>query len=106
LANSDFTIKQSRLLAQRLWRESSDVPDLSQREAEFVRSAFEQVLSQTPSDEALRASLEYLAQQKRELAAASPPATEVSPSSSDPAQRSRETLIHALFNQNEFVTIR
>jgi hypothetical protein len=109
LANSELPLTQSRLLAEKLWLASTGVSDAVQREAAFVRSAFEELLSRPPSDEELNACVDYLAQQIREFALvkspAAPAATVPTPSS-DPAQRARETLIHALFNHNDFVTIR
>jgi hypothetical protein len=109
LANSELPLTSSRVLAEKLWRASRGVSDAPQRETEFVRGAFEQILSRPPSGEELQASLAYLAQQKHELTAAKPldaPAANVPPPSSDPAGRARETLIHALFNHNDFLTIR
>ncbi|HVX16072.1 MAG TPA: DUF1553 domain-containing protein [Pirellulales bacterium] len=124
LANSDLTLVQSRWLADRLWLASAGVTDTSEREAEFVRSAFEQILSRPPSDGELQASLEHLTVQTRELAAwqaeeaakvdevpagataGAAPADPVRPTVIDAAQRARVTFIHALFNHNDFVTIR
>ncbi|HJT31404.1 MAG TPA: PSD1 and planctomycete cytochrome C domain-containing protein [Pirellulales bacterium] len=109
LANSDLPLLCSRTLAGALWQESSALSDAAQREAAFVRGAFEQILSRSPNEAELQASLDYLAQQKQELTSAKPaeaPIANVPPPSSDPAQRARETLIHALFNHNDFVTIR
>ncbi|HVA51500.1 MAG TPA: DUF1553 domain-containing protein [Pirellulales bacterium] len=109
LANSELPLTCGRLLAEKLWRASSDVSDAAQREAEFVRGAFEELLSRPPSDAELNACVDYLAQQTRELAVVRSPEapTAAGPApSSDPAQRARETLIHALFNHNDFVTVR
>jgi hypothetical protein len=109
LANSDLPLVNSRTLAAKLWEESSAVPD-AVREAEFVRSAFEQVLSRLPTDAELQATLDYLAQQTRDISASTPEtactAATITPLAAEPAQRARETLIHALFNHNDFVTIR
>lgn len=109
LANSDLPLACSRRLAESLWRESSATADPALREAEFIAAAFEQILSRPPSAEERQASRDYLAQQRQELANAKPPdapTANMPPPSSDPAQRARETLIHALFNHNDFVTIR
>jgi hypothetical protein len=100
LANSDLTLVQSRLLAAKIWTASTDAADGGQRQAVFVRGAFEQILSRPATEDELRVSLGYLAQQERDLAAAQPE------QAGNAAQRARETLIHALFNHNDFVTIR
>jgi hypothetical protein len=100
LANSELTLSQSRSLAEKLWMNSSNPADAGQRQVEFVRGAFEQVLSRPATEEELRISLDYLAQQERDLAAAEPQ------QAGNAAQRARATLIHALFNHNDFVTIR
>jgi hypothetical protein len=109
LANSDLPLLCSRLLAEKLWLATSTIAPAAQREAEFLRGSFEQILSRPPTAEELSASLEYLLQQTQEFTAAKPPETPVAnipPPSKDAAQRARETLIHALFNHNDFVTIR
>jgi hypothetical protein len=105
LANSELTLVPSRLLAEKIWTGLSDgflsgVTDAGQRRAELVRGAFEQVLSRPATEDELRVSLDYLAEQERDLAAAQPQQAD------DTAQRARETLVHALFNHNDFVTIR
>ncbi|HWB12323.1 MAG TPA: DUF1553 domain-containing protein [Pirellulales bacterium] len=100
LVNSDLTLANSRRLAEKVWTESRGVSDASSSQAQFVRCAFEQVLSRPGTEEELRASLDYLAQQEHDLAAAEPE------QAGNAAQRARETLIHALFNHNDFVTIR
>ena len=109
LANSDLPLLCSRLLAEKLWLATSVISAAAQREAEFVRAAFEQILSRPPNGEELSASLEYLLQQTQEFAASKPPETpaaSIPPPSKDAAHRARETLIHALFNHNDFVTVR
>ena len=67
----------------------------AQRELLFISAAFEQVLSRTPTNVEITASQRFLAAQ-RELAKAA----------SDPAGKSREILVHALLNHNDFVTVR
>jgi hypothetical protein len=100
LANSELTLVQSRLLAEKLWRTSNESVDVGHRQTQFARTAFEQVLSRPATEDELRVSLEYLAQQERDLA------TDQPEQAGKAAQRARETLIHALFNHNDFVTIR
>jgi hypothetical protein len=113
LTNSDLPLLHSRLLAGKIWtRVSGAIADAAARDAEFVRSAFLQILSRPPTDQERQASLEYLVQQAQELGAVKPQEPAAAPvagiplPSGDPAQRARETLIHALFSHNDFVTIR
>jgi hypothetical protein len=82
------------------------------REAAFLRAAFEQVLGRAPSAAELNASAASLARQvamfrqhKTEIDAASKTAGADGPST-DLAVRARENLIHALLNHNDFVTVR
>ncbi|MBS0266759.1 MAG: PSD1 domain-containing protein [Planctomycetes bacterium] len=117
LVNSDLSILHSRLLAKKLWAQiestgSSDGPaDSSQKNVAFVRQAFLQILSRPVREDELRVSLEFLNEQLQELAAVNPAerpgeAGGIPAPASDPAQRARESLISALFNHNDFVTIR
>ena len=94
LSNSELTLTQSRLLAARLWKEVGDAAE-AEREAKFIAAAFKQVLSRPPTELELAASKRFLAVQ-RELAKTSP----------DAGANSRESLVHALLNHNDFVTVR
>jgi Protein of unknown function (DUF1553) len=94
LSNSELTLTQSRLLAAQLWKEVGDAAE-PEREPKFIAAAFEQVLSRPPTEPEIAASTRFLAAQ-RELAKASP----------DAAAKSRESLVHALLNHNDFVTVR
>ena len=113
MVNSEFSHRQSRLLARSLWDRVQQEPPLSVGGDEaFVVAAFEQILTRSPSAEMKSASSKFLARQAAEFRAldpkqlaASPLAGEIAPSA-DPDQRARENLIHALFNHNEFITIR
>ena len=72
-------------------------------------TAFETVLGRPPSDKELARSRPFLEQQAALYAKASTqasPAEEDVPPSKDPALRARESLVHALFNYNDFVTVR
>ena len=94
MSNSELTLAQARQLAGRLWSEVAEGA-AEQREAIFVTAAFEQILSRAPSEPEVAVSLRFLASQ-RELAKAA----------ADPAAKSRESLVHALLNHNDFVTVR
>ena len=113
MVNSEFSLRQSRLLARRLWDRVQQDSALSANQDEaFVIAAFEQILTRSPSAEMKTAAVKFLKKQAAEFRAldpkqlaSSPAAGEIGPSG-DPDQRARENLIHALFNHNEFVTIR
>lgn len=101
MSNSELTLKLSRSLARRL-------ASGHDKDADFIQVAFEQVLSRPPSSAEATASRTFLARQvklfrdsglKGGVAATDAP-------SGDPVVRARENLVHALFNHNDFVTIR
>ena len=111
MTNSRFLSNESRLLARRLWQ-NLDTPQAVTAESSFVVATFEQVISRAPSDEEQSTCEAFLAKQ-RELYLASDlkaRATEGTdgwvPPAADPAMRARESLVRALFNHNDFVTIR
>ena len=109
LANSELVAGQSRQLTARLWQET---PEAADREPSFVRAAFRRILSREPANAELEASVEFLRQQaqllQREAAASTSTDSANSPAvpKVDPAGRAREDFVHALFNHNDFVTIR
>jgi hypothetical protein len=110
LANSDLVLNQSRPLATALWKQSESA---EKRDHAFITAAFQRILSRSPSANELEASIQFLAEQTRLLAtepapvvAADDKAPKSPPRSTDPAERAREDFVHALFNHNDFVTIR
>jgi hypothetical protein len=105
LFNSALALNQSRLLAKHLTA-AAPAPDA------FVTAAFEQVLGRPPTAEE-RARCERflrrqagLVQNVTRLTPFPPGPDAVTLPSPDPAQRARESLVHVLFNHNDFVTIR
>jgi hypothetical protein len=92
LTNSQFMLDASRALARRL--PAAD-------DAAFVVAAFEQVLTRRPTEPERAACLEFLKKQmdlyRTAGVKASPP---------DQALRARASLVRALFNHNDFVTVR
>jgi hypothetical protein len=96
LANSELTRRESRLLARALEEEGFSGP------AEFAGAAFERVLSRPASERELELSLEFLAERSR--LPEEPPADEKA--SAGRAPRARESLVHVLFNHNDFITVR
>jgi len=94
LSNSELTLTQSRLLAARLWKEVGETAE-AEREPKFIAAAFEQVLSRSQTELETAASKRFLAAQR-----------ELTKTSSDAGAKSRESLVHALLNHNDFVTVR
>jgi hypothetical protein len=92
LSNSEMTQRCGRVLATRLSANTDD--------AAFVRAAFEQVLSRPPTAAEQAAAERFVARQVALFEDVNnEPIT-------NPAGRARENLIIALFNHNDFVTVR
>ena len=92
LENSQLTLNAAEQIASRLTAELGAVAD-----AEYVRAAFAMILACQPSaveqaecEQALQRVTEALRRQKQP----------------NPERRARVTLVHALLNHNDFVTIR
>jgi hypothetical protein len=92
LSNSKLALGTAEKVAARLGRELGAAGD-----AEFVRAAFETVLAGAPTAAELAACEQALAR-LRELPGQGQQA--------DPAARARVTLVQALLNHNDFITIR
>ncbi|MBI5760109.1 MAG: DUF1553 domain-containing protein [Planctomycetales bacterium] len=114
LTNSRFALHHSRVLGCKLTQEfllPAGTDDTSPRQANFVRATFEQVLSRLPTEQELAACLDFLQRQTESLAKSNaapapignPP---IAAPSTNPAQRARESLVRALFNHNDFATVR
>jgi hypothetical protein len=91
LQNSRLALTAAEKIAARL-----DTPELA-ADAAYVRAAFELVLGCTPTTQEQAACTQALT----ELVALA--TREKRP---NPAQRARATLVHALLNHNDFVTVR
>ena len=100
LTNSELTKSLSRSLAKRLWDKVSASSEASSDE--FIELAFLQVLNREPREAEFQASKEFLQEQSVRLVAAKSEST----ADFDAAVRSRENLVHALMNHNDFVTVR
>ena len=128
LLNSELALRQGRLLARKLTARLS-VANGGEAVSEndgFIALAFERILSRPPSREELRVSQEFLIEQTQLFRTQPPPAADdgaadgqlkdapakdVPPKdtvlpSANPATRARESLVHALFSHNDFVTVR
>ncbi len=110
LVNSHLALTQSRLLARELSQASTGTAPTS--DADFIRAAFERVLSRSPQPDELGKTETFL---QRQAAALADPTkltrtptglNSTVPPSADPRQRARENLVHVLLNYHEFVTIR
>ncbi|MEX0704292.1 MAG: DUF1549 and DUF1553 domain-containing protein [Planctomycetales bacterium] len=102
LSNSDFAIKQSRLLARALDEH------IGSESPAFVAAAFEQVLARPPTEEEAAVCLAFLAEQSQLYRPPAKPTAAVDEKlpASDPQLRARENLVRILFNHHDFVTIR
>ncbi|MEP6757422.1 MAG: DUF1549 and DUF1553 domain-containing protein [Chthonomonadales bacterium] len=104
LANSQLVIQNARHLAETLSR------DAGGDSAHFVQSAFLKVLARRPSAEELRVCIQFLTDQSTTpISGAKTVALSTGgkdSSTANPMLRARENLTMALFNHNDFVTIR
>jgi hypothetical protein len=110
LTNGPLALNLSRLFARRLWMEAAGKESAAACRNAFAQTAFEHVLSRAPSAGELAACCRFLEKQVLLFESGTmPAATESSETiapSTDPALRAAENLVHALFNHNDFVTIR
>ncbi|MGB0578976.1 MAG: DUF1549 domain-containing protein [Limisphaerales bacterium] len=105
LFNGALAQDRARTLARSIARQCAD-------DASFVNTAWLKVLNREASANQVRLMKSFLQEQRRLLTKANGleaftkgGSGKVAPSS-DPNLRARENLVHALFNHNEFVTIR
>ena len=109
LFNGGLGLDKARRLAANLARECGGQKE---HDGDFVRAAYGRILGRDPSGEETGVLLGFLAKQQSLLADPgvlkkfSRGGTSKIPPSGDPVQRARENLVHALFNHNEFITIR
>jgi hypothetical protein len=103
LSNSELTLRHGRVLARKLWAQVSSRPDAAEA---FVQAAFEQVLGRGPTPAEQKAVAGFLVRQGKLFQGAKLVAAGPDGPSTDPAIRARENLVIALFNHNDFVTIR
>lgn len=107
LANSELSLRHSRLLAREL-----DKSVGSQNEG-FITQAFQRVLSRRPTKEEAKLCIEFLSKQSQRLASDSKvqnveQTAVMNPDTpaKNPMLRARENLVLTLFNHNDFLTIR
>ena len=109
LMNGGLALDQARLLAKELTVKASDEP--AHNEA-FVHAAFVRILNRHPTKAELAAMVRFIeirsqtgAGSEEDSAFPTGGQSKVPPSK-QPLQRARELLVHALFNHNDFVTVR
>lgn len=102
MANSTLARSRSRLIAGRLNQQYGD-------DDSYIRAAFEQLLIRSPYDAEFTACRGFLGKQTKlfqsEAFSKSGAKTAQRPSTK-PSLRARESLVHALINHNDFVTVR
>jgi mono/diheme cytochrome c family protein len=95
LANSEFTLDLSRKLTAKLLKTDSDT-------TRFVTAAFEQVLARTASAAERSAAIRFLERQTKLFESD----LKQLPPNLTPLRRAQESLVQALFNHTDFVTVR
>jgi hypothetical protein len=117
LMNSGLALDSARLIAAGLATTgdlagtTADAAAGPERARDFVRAAFEQVLTRRPTPDEERACLAFLERhavlvQDRGLPAFPGGDVGTQRPAADPVQRARENLVHVLLNHHDFVTIR
>jgi hypothetical protein len=108
MSNSELVLREGRLLARRLTEQLGKATS----DEDLVVAAFEQVLTRRPNTQEQKAAVGFLAAQRKLFQSAQPAELSAGaknnkvPASTDPALRSLENLIQALFSHHDFVTIR
>jgi len=107
LSNSELALSASRLLAREIDAEAGP------ENGAFVAQAFAQVLARRASAAESAASVKFLddeaawaVREEARVVAASTAATGATKPSKASQLRARESFVHALFNHNDFVTVR
>lgn len=92
LANSKVSLQMARKITARLRKQAPEAND-----EEFVKRAYELILCVEPTAEAQSLCLQALGEMQSVLKTSG---------QKEPLWRSRENLVHALLNHNDFITIR
>lgn len=99
LANSKLTLEQARALTRSIAREDGPRSDFA-----FVESAFLRILGRRPTGDERRECEAYLHDLAQRLG--EHPAMTTSSNAESPAEHARASLVHVLYNHNDFVTVR
>jgi len=105
LTNSDLVHQMAGFVAAAVWAEVATAPASSsspqapvpEQTDRFIHAAFEKLLARAPTNAELTACREFLTQQVTLLTEAK---------TASPDVRARDSLIRALLNHNDFITIR
>lgn len=92
LANSKVSLQMARKITERIQTED---PELSDQE--FIKLVYEKILCVAPTPQESALCLSALSETQSVLKRTK---------TKNPTQRSRENLVHALLNHNDFITIR
>ena len=107
LANSNLAWSQARKLAGQLVQDAKD----SEADDSFIALAFKTILGRQATSAEITACQEFLSDQTELLKGSTRTllggtAKADIPASSEPEQRAKENLVHALINHNDFITVR
>ena len=111
LLNSGLALDASRQLAEKLMT-VAQTSNVEHHNLQFVRLAFETILSRSPTEQETTACLQFLQDLPTQLQQSDLPVfpagtgTAQRSPAADPLQRARENLLLVLFSHNDFVTIR
>lgn len=101
LTNSDLVHQICESLTQSILRDAPSTPEAnstsSDLDAAFARTSFETILGREPDAKESTGCVAFLARQRQLL---------TEQKEADPVTRSRESLVRALLNHNDFVTVR
>ena len=105
LSNSRMALDAARHIARSL---SECAGTGGSQDETFTRMAYEHLLTRAPRAEELAACIAFLETQRALYVGAELPAAPAGAlaAATDPVQRARESLVHALLNQNAFLTVR
>lgn len=105
LSNNELVAAQANTLASQLSAELATTADSSQIDERFVRAVFEQILGREPTGEEMGVSLAFLAEE-RQIALTGTAAAQGAVPVAEAEAASRVSLVHVLFNHNDFVVVR
>lgn len=105
LSNNELVAAQASTLASQLSAELATIADSLQADERFVQAVFEQILGREPTGEEMGVSLAFLADE-RQLALTGTAAAQGAVPVAEAEAASRVSLVHVLFNHNDFVVVR
>jgi hypothetical protein len=105
LSNNELVAAQANALASRLAAEIPETGDVSQTDGRFIQAVFEQILGREPTAEEMGVSLAFLSDE-RQIALTGTAAAQGAVPVEQAEAASRVSLVHVLFNHNDFVTVR